>query len=180
METIFVLIAYFCVGAFLGKIIDFVFLSIREGKFTKTGFLYGPFSPIYGFGALAIYFFELYFGGLGLPIKLIAYLVIPTGIEYLSSYGVEKIFNLRLWDYSKYKFNINGRICLRVSLTWFALAVLFVFVGQSMIINFLNKIPSEIIQIFSIVFAVYLVIDFFFSCKSHYNLKGKTLRILHY
>lgn len=180
MESLFILITYFCLGSLFGKIIDFVFLSIKERKFVKTGFLYGPFSPIYGFGALAIYFFEIYFGGLGLPIKFIAYFFIPTGIEYLSSYGLEKIFNLRLWDYSRYHFNINGRICLRVSLTWLALAVLFVFVGQPIIINLLNKIPLGIIQIFSIIFAIYFFIDFFFSCKEHYNLKGKKLRVLHH
>ena len=33
-------------------------------------------------------------------------------LEYITSWGMEKLFHARWWDYSHYRFNIQGRICL--------------------------------------------------------------------
>lgn len=39
-------------------------------------------------------------------------IVLCGTLEYLTSYFMEKIFKARWWDYSKRKFNLNGRVCL--------------------------------------------------------------------
>ena len=49
-----------------------------------------------------------------------------TAVEYFVSWIMEKMFHARWWDYSHYKFNINGRICLLNS-------VLFGFLGLGVI-----------------------------------------------
>lgn len=179
MESIFILISYFAVFAFLGSMMEIIFLVIEKKKLKGRGFLYGPFSPIYGFGALAIYFFEFYFGGLDLPIKLVAYFFIPTGIEFFTSYALEKVFNLRVWDYSKYNFNINGRVCLGISALWFIFGILVVYKIQPFFLGVLNKIPLDIIQMSSIIMGFYLLADIFFSFKKNFKLKGKKLRWAH-
>ena len=51
--------------------------------------------------------------------------VITSALEYLTSYVMEKMFHTRWWDYSRYRFNLNGRICLLNS-TLFGLMCLFV------------------------------------------------------
>ncbi len=38
--------------------------------------------------------------------------VITSTLEYLTSFVMEKMFHTRWWDYSRYRFNLNGRICL--------------------------------------------------------------------
>jgi len=50
--------------------------------------------------------------------------VTPTIVEFVSSYLLEKIFGLRLWDYSKQPLNLRGRICLLFSVYWAILTVL--------------------------------------------------------
>ena len=45
-------------------------------------------------------------------------------LEYLTSYAMEKLFHMRWWDYSQFKLQINGRVCLLNS-TLFGLACVF-------------------------------------------------------
>ena len=53
--------------------------------------------------------------------------VISTGIILVLEFEAGIILNLLLgwdiWDYSKYRFNLYGQICLRYALCWFALCI---------------------------------------------------------
>ena len=46
------LLLYFIVYSFFGWVIESVFKTVLEKKWVNSGFLYGPFCPIYGFGAI--------------------------------------------------------------------------------------------------------------------------------
>ena len=48
----FSILTYFIIYSILGWILESVFRSICERKLINTGFLKGPFCPIYGVGAL--------------------------------------------------------------------------------------------------------------------------------
>ncbi len=41
-----------------------------------------------------------------------------TALEYLTSFLLEKIFHLTLWDYKDVPLNINGRVAVPVSIFW--------------------------------------------------------------
>src|SRR3989304_2414601 len=101
MEQWYILVLYFAVCALLGKIIESILLIFKAKIRIKSGFLYGPFFPIYGSGALAVYFYNLSLPGLPLPLKLLSYFFIPTVIEYVASYLLERTLRLKLWDYKK-------------------------------------------------------------------------------
>jgi len=173
MRPILILIAYFSICSFIGKGIELSYYSLRKEwkKFRDSGFLYGPFSPIYGFGALAIYFYSVCSADFPIVINLIVYFIIPTGLEYISSHLLEKVFDLRLWNYSIYKFNVNGRICLGISFVWFLFALLFVFLIQPFLFGILDKIPLNFIFIWAVVFLVYFSIDFSFSVRKYFHQK---------
>jgi len=173
MRLILILIVYFSICSFIGKGIELSYYALRREwkKLRDSGFLHGPFSPIYGFGALAIYFYSVYSVNFPLGINLIVYFIIPTGIEYVGSHLLEKVFDIRLWNYSKYNFNVNGRICLGISIIWFLFALLFVFLIQPFLFGVLDKIPFNFILIWTVVFLVYFGIDFSFSVKKYLHQK---------
>lgn len=175
MASIFILIIYFGICSFIGKLIEFTYYSLKKelDRFKKSGFLYGPFSPIYGIGGLLIYFYSIYSKDFPIILNLIVYFFIPIGIEYTGACLLQKIFNLRLWDYSKYKFNVKGRICLWISVTWFALAILFAFLIQPFLFDLLNETPKIIIICWAVIFSVYFLIDFFISAKRHFTRNEK-------
>ena len=60
-NTFFQLITYFVVYSFLGWVFESTVRTICEKKLINTGFLIGPFCPIYGFGAIImiVFFNEL-------------------------------------------------------------------------------------------------------------------------
>lgn len=170
MESIYILFLYFCICSFIGWVIESVFGTIREKKFVNSGFLYGPFVSIYGFGGIALYFSSTYLSNLFFPVLLIIYFLIPTLIEYFTSFLLEKIFHLRMWDYSNKRFNINGRVCILYSLFWWSIALFGVFIMQPFFIGLLNRLPIDILYILFGILFVYLIIDFIFSIRLFYHL----------
>ena len=109
--------------SFLGWALETTFVSLRQRRFSNTGLLDGPFSPIYGFGTLLIIFFVSPFQS-NLLYFLTAAIIITSIFEYFSSLFFEKVFKINWWNYSKQPFNLHGRICLETSLYWGFLAIL--------------------------------------------------------
>ena len=48
-------------------------------------------------------------------------------VEYFTSFAMEKLFDKKWWDYSKKKFNLNGRICLEHSCYWGIFSVALIY-----------------------------------------------------
>lgn len=93
--------------------------------FVNRGFLFGPYCPVYGFGALLfILTLEKIKGkkncviNLNLtPFLILSLITIMTTIvELITSYIMEFVLGEWLWDYSGYFMNFQGRIALSTSL----------------------------------------------------------------
>ena len=119
------IIIYFITYSFLGWVMESIFRSISEKKIINTGFLKGPFCPIYGVGAIIMLLFLKKFAD-NLAVLFIVSVVVLTIWEYLVGVLLEKLFHTKYWDYSKNKFNFQGRICLMNSIFWGVLGVVFV------------------------------------------------------
>lgn len=91
-------------------------LLFDQGQaFCLPRFLLGPITPIYGFGVVGVlYLIEPYQQNIVLLFFLALFLV--TALEYLTSFLLEKIFHLTLWDYKEVPLNINGRVAVPVSI----------------------------------------------------------------
>lgn len=109
--------------SFLGWCGEMVYCSLEQGKLCeKRGFLNGPLCPIYGHGALLVL---TALGGSTNPlVTFAAGAVLTSAVEYVTSYLMEKLFHMRWWDYSQFRFHLNGRICLLNS-ALFGLASVF-------------------------------------------------------
>ena len=175
------LVLYFGLCSLLGRIIEVIFGIISKDKFASSGFLRSPFIGIYGLVGILIYFFSTYFANLFLPVKLIILFIIPLIIEYFSSFILEKIFNIRGWDYSGFKFNIHGRISLIFGLYWSILVLIGVFVIQPNALKLLNNLSFNLIQIFTILFVIFFFIHIYFSIRRYYLIwkkaKGKLVKL---
>ena len=112
------------VYSLLGWCGEMIYCSLCQGKLCeKRGFLNGPLCPIYGHGALVVL---LCLDG-GCENPLLTFLlgaVLTSAVEYATSFAMEKLFHMRWWDYSQFRFHLNGRICLLNS-TLFGLASVF-------------------------------------------------------
>ena len=105
----------------LGWCGEMLYCSVPKGRLCeKRGFLNGFLCPIYGHGALLVLY--VLRGGFQNPFLTFLFGALLTSVlEYFTSWLMEKLFHMRWWDYSHYKFQINGRVCLLNS-TCFGLA----------------------------------------------------------
>lgn len=120
------LFLYFILYSFLGWVMETCYCSIAERRLVPRGFLYGPICPIYGGGVtLMILFFT--------PLKqnLVLFyataVVVMTSWEYFVGWFLEATTHVKYWDYSNFRFNLKGRVCLWVALTWGVLSYIVIF-----------------------------------------------------
>lgn len=114
---------------------------IESRKFVNRGFLIGPYCPIYGYGAILITFLLKKYVEDSVTLFVMAILVCGI-LEYITSYFMEKIFKARWWDYSKNKFNINGRVCLETIIPFGLLGLLIMYVTNPFFLAKLEKLPE--------------------------------------
>lgn len=171
--SIFQAIVLFAIYSFMGWIIEAVYRSISERQFINPGFVYGPFIPIYGFGAAFIISLESLIHPWPLPIKLIVYGIVLTLTEYFTGFTFERIFKLKLWDYSDSRLNIHGRVSLLFSLCWTALALIFITFIHPAVLRYVQSQDGSFLRIVSIVLLVYGTTDFVFSIATITAFKRK-------
>lgn len=147
-----------------------------DGVLVERGFLFGPVIPIYGFGAMAIVgslsllennIFSIFFLGV----------ILTSALEYITSFILEKMFDLRWWDYTKQKYNIRGRICLRNSLMFGFLSVLVIQYIHPFVSGFINTININTLNAFAKVTFLIVMLDFSLSVKEVINFKNYVVEI---
>ncbi len=156
----------FAVYSFMGWIIEVVYRSSKQKKLINAGFLLGPFIPIYGSGAAFIIILEYFLHPFNDLVKLLVYGIVLTLIEYVVGYLFEKIFRLKLWDYSDNAFNIHGRICLLFSVFWTVFAFMFVTFVNPVVVRYVLSLDDTLVRSAAVVFIFYSSVDFVMSVTS--------------
>ena len=101
----------FIVFSFIGWLYESTICALANyGHFANSGFLLGPCCPIYGVGSLACWFLLRDIPNVAAQFAAAA--LVCSAIEYGVGAALEQITGARFWDYSKFPFNINGRVCL--------------------------------------------------------------------
>ena len=149
----------------VGWISEVIYVGIFfEHKFVNRGFLHGPLCPIYGFGGLSILLLpQSLYSTWGM--LFCASMLFGTIVEYLSSWILEKLFHTRWWDYSHYKFNIRGRVCLLNSVLFGVLGVVIIHFVQPLIMKYLSLFPDFVLSISADVIAVALTVDLLITVR---------------
>jgi uncharacterized membrane protein len=169
------MVLYFFIYSFVGWAQETVQCSVRERRFVNRGFLNGPICPIYGCGALliltALLPLQRGISSLWLAVPLVFLIggFIASALEYFTSWLMEKLFHARWWDYSQQKCNLNGRICLWISIAWGVLAAALVFLIQPLFargIDWLYGIWSFLPMLTALVLGTVMVVDCVFSVKA--------------
>jgi len=156
MKIIYIL-DFFLIYSFAGWVLESVYKTICTKKFVNSGFLYGVFCPIYGIGALIMYLF-LSICNNPITVFLTGFVVLSVW-EYIVSWGIEKIFHETYWDYSNYKFNINGRVCLLNSIFWGVLGVIFTYIVHPFVETQIIKINDIVLIVITVILLIIMLID---------------------
>ncbi len=163
---------WFLAYSVAGWIWEVILFAFTDKKFINRGFLFGPFCPIYGAGGILMWltlnwtsniFILFFLGGL-----------IACTMEFIISYVMEKLFHARWWDYSRNRFNIQGRVCLLGFTAFACFTVLVVKWIQPGMIWVTEQIPRDVIIGLGIGLGALFALDFTLTicrlCKVHQKL----------
>lgn len=153
MNSFLTLAFLFFIGSLAGWCMELLFrhFTSRDRKWINPGFCVGPYLPIYGFGLCTLYLIASLeqFSILSDPLwnKLSLFLAMAlcmTAIEYVAGLLCLRLWNVRLWDYSNFRGNIQGIICPQFSLIWAALGAVYYFLIHPYILDALDWLSRNL------------------------------------
>lgn len=170
MSEVLFYFALFISYSFIGWLFEVCCVFYAERRFVDRGFLIGPYCPIYGFsGLIMVLTLNKYIND---PIIVFVIIVVIASImEYITSYLMEKIFKARWWDYSKMTFNINGRICLEISLLFGILGFVLIYIVNPHLVDFLKQNDGLLLTSISGFILFLFIIDSIISFNVIRNLQ---------
>ena len=130
----------FFIYSFIGWIVEVVYYGITEGKFINRGFLAGPLCPVYGLGFYAALWALQRFSD-NVAIVFFGSAIACTLVELVAGIILYRAFHLRWWDYSDYKLNFKGFICLRFTIYWGIAGTLGVYALHPVVLNIVTSTP---------------------------------------
>lgn len=145
MYNVSLLFVLFIIYSVLGWGVECVYCSFNQKRLCfDRGFLIGPYCPIYGSCALIMMLFLNKY--LNDPIVLFLFIiVIASLIEYFTSLIMEKLFNVRWWDYSHLPFNIEGRVCLIIILGFGFLGLVFMYLINPVVLEIISLVNRQLL-----------------------------------
>lgn len=164
-------VLYFFIYSFLGWVWESCLVSVQQHRWVNRGFLNGPFLPIYGFGAVAILLFTW-------PVQNNTLLVFAAGmlgatlLEYVTGYRMEKLFHVRYWDYSRFRWNLNGYICVVASLCWGVFSILLVRVLQPPVAGLVRGLSPLGAGLLALVLALGMTADLIVSMREAMDMRS--------
>ena len=110
-------------GLLIGCVLEFIYRSIVEKRIVLPKIV-----NIQMYGLTGMFLVVVYYLNIHLIYKMLMIFVFPTIVEFLTGYLYLKIRKIYLWNYSNYKLNFMGLICLRFSVTWFVVSILYYYI----------------------------------------------------
>lgn len=176
MNTIIYYITYLIIYSFAGWVLESVCKTIAQRKFVNSGFLKGPFCPIYGFGAIIMLLCLSFLKEKPILLFIAAFFILSIW-EYIVGLFLEKVFKTKYWDYSNVKYNIHGRVCLKNSLFWGILGVSFICYIHPFIENYIKILPIDLLLYVVIIITIAIIVDLIFSVIAIANFETMVRRI---
>lgn len=155
------ILQYFFIGyaiAIGGWLWEVLLFLVKEQKFVNRGFLYGPWLPVYGSGAVILsilyHFIEHKKASCQtkgvfnkMPESVYIFLLCMLGgsvIELAIGWFLLHVFHRRYWDYTGNFGNINGYICLYSALGFGFFGLLWIKWIAAPLIRTWKKLPLSI------------------------------------
>lgn len=141
--TLYRLFWLFVLASFLGDVIETLFWLVTRGELiSRSSLVFGPFSLVWGLGAVVLTLALQPLAGRSGPVIFTAGALLGGAYEYLCSWFQEWAFGACFWDYSHLPFNLNGRVNLVFCLFWGAAAVVWMGWLCPRLCRFVDRIPE--------------------------------------
>lgn len=154
----------FVIAAILGLIIETIYHAVVFGGYQdRAGILWGPFSPIYGFGAVIMTIVLNRFHSKPIWLIFLVSAVVGGAFEFFVSYFMEYSFGITAWNYTGTFLSIDGRTNFMFMCFWGLLGVLWIKLLLPIMLYFVKKIPWSARYTLTTMCAALLIFDGLFT-----------------
>ncbi len=166
------LVAVFTVGSVFGYLAETLWcLGIHHVLESRQGMVFGPFSQVYGIGAVIL---TLIISKNSSSTGTFLISAVVGGVyEYLCSYIQEKVFGTVSWDYGDGLLSIGGRTHLLFCLFWGLMGILLIRYVNPALSSFLSRVPAASVS--AAVLAVFFVLNMQLSYMAVKRQSGRRL-----
>ena len=137
----------FVVTCVLGVIVEVIWhmVVVDPGVYQdRRGLLFGPFSPIYGVGAVLMTVALNRFKDANLVVTFIVCTLIGGVFEYCVSLWMEVSFGVIAWDYTGQFLSVGGRTCLLFASMFGLLGLWWIKWALPRLLKVINMIPWKV------------------------------------
>lgn len=166
-------ILLFFLVSFFGWLWEVCLYLVREKRFVNRGITMGPWLPVYGAGALALYFLLRKYRERPVLV-FFASMTVCSVLEYGTGFFLEKMWGVKWWDYSGMFLNLNGHICLASCLMFGVGGVLLLTFFLPVYTALYHKAPAKIRAAVSLALLILFVMDAAYSADFPHMGKGIT------
>ncbi len=154
----------FMVGSVVGLIVEIIFhmVVVEPGVYQdRAGLLWGPFSPIYGVGAVLMTIALNRFKDRNIVFIFVVCTIIGGGFEYFVSWFMEVAFGASAWDYSNEFLGdlFGGRTCLLFASMFGFLGTVWIKLLLPIFLKLFNLIPWKWRYSVTLVCAAFMLVN---------------------
>lgn len=156
---------YFFLYSIIGHVLESLFIFLK-GSNGESGYLYGPWTPVYGIGIILIIIISNFVFKNIKKNKIIQSIIIflwvsiaLSIIEWLGGITIEHFFHFSFWNYSKLALSIGKYVAVEVAAIWGILSLVFIYLLKNPSDKFVKLIPKWLTYILVVLF----IIDNIFS-----------------
>lgn len=174
----------YLIGSFFGalyeELLECLKVYLRTGHFEwsiRRGVIYGPLSPVYGFGFIMLIGIFSHFPNLSDPEIFFYGSLVGGAFEYAISFLQETFIGSTSWDYSKQFLNINGRTTIPIMIFWGLLTLIFIRWLYPLLSSWIERIPSKIgnpiVYILIVLVSLDMLISWTALARQNFRDQGK-------
>ena len=150
----------FAIGCVFGLVIETIYHFVLFGEYQdRAGFLWGPFSPIYGFGVVIVTVLLNHLWQSNWLLIFCSSAVIGGAFEYFTSWFMQAAFGIRAWDYTGQWLSIDGRTSGKYMFFWGVLGLVWVKLILPRLLRLIQRIPWKIRYSLTLVCFILIFVD---------------------
>lgn len=156
------IVIIFLLGSFLGLILEEVWMYITAGLTqSRVGLVWGPFSPLYGFGAvfLTIFCWELRKRHANDLVIFLTAVVVGGTLEQFTGWAMDTLINASSWSYLGLPDHITQWVAWRFLFFWGVLGLIWAKAIMPDVLYRIGMPTTRRQVIFVALLAVYLAAD---------------------
>ena len=154
------LVIIFTVASVGGLILETIWVAIDMGIWqSRYGLVWGPFSPLYGFGAVILTLALWKLRKQPLWVTFVVSMVLGSCLEQFAGAVMEDGFHVTSWTYSDYPDAITQYVSLRMSLIWGILGCVWCRWVMPVIIYHIGEPNHSVRVVVTVLLTSFLLVD---------------------